>query len=271
MFPISQSVAIFLMVTNVMLFSVVVYKTSQLYTKPHSTVFSNSEICHKATCIPGETCCDVTATNKTVNGSFYCCYHDYGERVPSIMLKQLDQNYERDIRNDYHLQRVRKVAVVVNEDKTQQKPAAHLQMDPDAQYDKDKYISALRWKSNGKRSFVKDGLTVVEEGIRVEKEGNYFIYSNVVLYSPQTKELDFARLCHYLYKRVPTTPRPTGQQLSSNCRSTCKIQRGKPAFATSYIGAVYHLEAGATVMVKTSSVERLVKQPQSTYFGIYMI
>ncbi|XP_041355687.1 lymphotoxin-alpha-like [Gigantopelta aegis] len=144
-------------------------------------------------------------------------------------------------------------------------------MDPDAQYDKDKYISALRWKSNGKRSFVKDGLTVVEEGIRVEKEGNYFIYSNVVFSGNQTKELDFARLCHYLYKRVPTTRRSKVQQLSSNPQSTCKIRRGKPAFATSYIGAVYHLEAGAMVMVKTSSVDRLVKHPQSTYFGIYMI
>ncbi|XP_041356437.1 lymphotoxin-alpha-like isoform X2 [Gigantopelta aegis] len=271
MFPFRQTVAIFLMVTNVMLVSVVVYKTSQLYTKPYSAIFSNSVICHKATCKPGETCCDVTATNKTVNGSLYCCYDHYGKRIPSIMIKHLEDNYERDVKNDDHLQRVRKVAVVVNEDKTQQKPAAHLQMDPDAQCDKDTHISVLRWKSNGKRSFVKDGLTVVDEGIRVEKEGNYFIYSNVVFYGNQTKELDFARLCHYLYKRVPTTRRSKFQQLSSNPQSTCKIRQGKPTFATSYIGAVYHLDAGATVMVKTSSVERLVKQPQSTYFGIYMI
>ncbi|XP_041372921.1 lymphotoxin-alpha-like isoform X2 [Gigantopelta aegis] len=243
MFPFRQSVVILLMVTNVILLSVVVYKTSQLYTEPHSTIFSNSEI----------------------------CYDDYGERIRSIMLKQLDENYQRDIKNDDHLQRVRKVAAVVNEDKSQQKPAAHLQMDPDARYNKDKLISTLRWKSDGKRSFVKDGLTVVEEGIRVEKEGNYFIYSNVVFYGKQTKELDFARLCHYLYKRVPTTRRSKVQQLSSNPQSTCKIRRGKPAFAPSYIGAVYHLEAGATVMVKTSSVDRLVKQPQSTYLGIYMI
>ncbi|XP_041350236.1 lymphotoxin-alpha-like [Gigantopelta aegis] len=271
MFPIRQTVAILLMVTNVMLLSVVVYKTSQLYTKPHSIVFSNSEICHKVTCKPGEGCCDVTATNKTVNGYLYCCYDDYGERIRSIMLKQLKDNYEKDIKNDDHLQRVRKVAVVVNENNTQQKPAAHLQMDPDAVYDKDEHISALRWKTNGKRSFVKDGLTVVEEGIRVEKEGNYFIYSNVVFYGNQTKELDFARLCHYLDKLVPTTRRSKFQQLSSNPQSTCKVRRGKLAFAPSYIGAVYHLEAGATVMVRTSSVDRLVKQPQSTYFGIYMI
>ncbi|XP_041372657.1 uncharacterized protein LOC121385771 isoform X2 [Gigantopelta aegis] len=114
MFPIRQTVAIFLMVTNVMLFSVVVYKTSQLYTEPHSTIFSNSETCHKVTCKPEETCCDGTATNKTVNGSLYCCYHDYGERIRSIMLKQLKENYERDIKHDDHLQRVRKVAAVVN-------------------------------------------------------------------------------------------------------------------------------------------------------------
>ncbi|XP_041372759.1 lymphotoxin-alpha-like [Gigantopelta aegis] len=271
MFPFRQTVAIFLMVTNVMLLSVLVFKTSQLYTKPHSTIFSNSEICHKVTCKPEETCCDVTATNKTVNGSSSCCYDGYGERIRSIMRKHLEDNYERDIKHDNHLQRVRKVAAVVNEDKTQQKPAAHLQMDPDARYDKDKLISTLRWKTNGKRSFVKDGLSVVEEGIWVEKEGYYFIYSNVVFYSNQTKEIEHAKLYHNLYKRVPTTPMSTVQELSSNPQSTCNVRRGKPAFAPSYIGAVYHLEVGATVMVRTSSVDRLVKQPQSTYFGIYMI
>ncbi|XP_041356436.1 uncharacterized protein LOC121373748 isoform X1 [Gigantopelta aegis] len=271
MFPFRQTVAIFLMVTNVMLFSVVVYKTSQMYMKPHSTIFSNSVICHKATCKPGETCCDVTATNKTVNGSLYCCYDDYGKPIRSIMRKQLEDNYERDVKNDDHLQRVRKVAAVVNEDKTQQKPASHLQMDPNAQYDKVANLSTLRWKSNGKRSFVKNGLTVVEGGIKVAKEGNYFIYSNVVFYGNGTQPSGF--LLHFLYKSVPTTIKPIVPELSSNRQWMCEIRRGKPAFATSYIGAVYHLETGATVMVmvKTSSVDRLVKQPQSTYFGIYMI
>ena len=128
-------------------------------------------------------------------------------------------------------------------------------------------ISAIQWTSNGTRSFTRTGVSIVQDGIKVVNSGSYFVYSSVMYYGNGTHPLDYYTLCHCLYKKGKSDT----IQLASNSLSMRRIQRGKPCYETSYVGAVYYMEAGSTITVTTSLVANVVRDPQMTYFGLYMI
>ncbi|XP_061434829.1 tumor necrosis factor ligand superfamily member 15-like [Lethenteron reissneri] len=143
-------------------------------------------------------------------------------------------------------------------------------------------------------SFLRNGLILHNGNVRIDKEGDYFIYSQVYFQSSDCSEGAGGDhvLVHAVNRKAPSYEMPF--TLMEAVKSRCgdgggsgglghrpatrrpphhphRQSPGRPWFGSSYQGGVFKLEAGDQLYVSVSDLSLVSDAADKTYFGLFML
>ncbi|KAJ8349183.1 hypothetical protein AAFF_G00184060 [Aldrovandia affinis] len=139
------------------------------------------------------------------------------------------------------------------------KPIAHL-----TGWDPPRSDGILLWDSVYRNAFMQD-LDYKEGGLVVQKEGYYYVYSKVYFTEP--------RCSMFRHTVLWRTPRITSDlKLMESKRFHCQVSRQQRELMNSYLGGVFHLYNGDTLLVRAKNHTLIIDQSSyDNFFGAYMI
>ncbi|KAJ8384682.1 hypothetical protein AAFF_G00198880 [Aldrovandia affinis] len=122
----------------------------------------------------------------------------------------------------------------------------------------------LLWNPEGD-SFTHE-LEYKEGGLEVQKEGYYYVYSKVFFSEPRCSVFT-----HTVLRKTPRYPEKTLELMESK-RFHCQVTRQHRELMNSYLGGVFHLSKGDTLLVRAKNHTLIARQHSyENFFGAYMI
>ena len=99
----------------------------------------------------------------------------------------------------------------------------------------------------------------------VPKSGFYYIYSQIT-FIEQQPAADDVTLSHSVHRQNGEFK----EKLLESVRSKCKLQTGS-SNSSNYVGAVFFVNKGDGILVKSSHAEMIYYSPNANFFGMHMI
>ncbi|KAJ8373212.1 hypothetical protein AAFF_G00270450 [Aldrovandia affinis] len=114
-------------------------------------------------------------------------------------------------------------------------------------------------------SFIHE-LEYKEGGLVVQKEGYYYVYSKVYFTEPRC-----SMFTHTVLRRTLRYPERALELMESK-RFHCQVTRQHREFMNSYLGGVFHLVKGDTLLVRAKNHTLITRQNRyDNFFGAFMI
>ncbi|XP_073404765.1 lymphotoxin-alpha-like [Dendrobates tinctorius] len=150
-----------------------------------------------------------------------------------------------------------------------EKPAAHFQANPSI-------LDSLTWTTETYYSFSQGNLSLEDNKLLVKHRGLYFIYSQAMFGGKPCPQQNKNLIS--LNVMLDSVMENAKVQLLRADKTPCeqpqpyKNSRNTPEWRKSiFLGAVFHLEKGDKLYVKTLGTEFLRRERGTTYFGAYAL
>ncbi|XP_067685820.1 tumor necrosis factor-like [Haliotis asinina] len=162
-------------------------------------------------------------------------------------------------------------AVFQEVDSSLWKSAAHLVIDPRANYTGT--VPILNWREGSNCTYVGKSIERDAGSLTVTDSGYYFIYSQILYRGEGTRELDYGRVLHIVLKQRVTERPESPTILMRNLISTPSIRRGHMTYASSVLGATFFLEPHTRLSVQSSIPANIDASgsPHSNVFGLFLV
>uniref|UniRef100_A0AAU6R4E0 Tumor necrosis factor n=1 Tax=Pinctada imbricata TaxID=66713 RepID=A0AAU6R4E0_PINIB len=121
----------------------------------------------------------------------------------------------------------------------------------------------LQWRQNNHGGFLNE-VKYLSGRFVIEKNGYYFIYSQVTFIEHSVNEHD--KLSHSIYRQTPLN----NEKLVESVRSHCRLQTGE-SDSSRFVGSVFLLNKGDEIYVHVTDPTKVSRAEHANYFGLHII
>lgn len=115
------------------------------------------------------------------------------------------------------------------------------------------------------------GIEVQDSRVIVSRPGLYLVYSQILftnLYKGQTTQNTSQTLYHYVHRWNINYPNDGTEMLLKSVRTQCWAENKLYGDYTSYTAGVFKLNVGDNLYVKTSTLDLMARDQQTSFFGV---